>query len=986
MKAVRLLPETHLFLLFVLSVIFPVAAYSDAYTDLLIWTGWGISSKAIQTPGDISKLSFRGSHPPLHLTYGLNTVDQSSKTVPELENNQFYIIQNGQPGDLFNFCFRTPPALSVSNLPSPPVITKSATGRGMSEIKDGGVKLVPLAHDSGRWQYQYSARWRIPTGSQSLLLVVEDNHNGWVIEPECSGIVSESTALPSSLGSKTSDNKKTSFVDIIFRNTETKKNEPDHPDDSSRSSGPLAIPGAPDTADNSEPFPSSGGGGFGGSDDLDDLFKKRPGGGRAPLYVFEWMSELFSRVILVPVPGTDGKTVKKQIWDTRIVLNIKQGWNEQAIIISQELWNKIRAAHLERSSGLFLALSSNPNNPEAVFDHYLSNNPPQSFQTEDYQGYEQQVLILNPKQLRSVSVFPGHCPTGVSCPGGAGQAEKQTADLRPSSYARSQEYGRLYQDRGGFGGRGSDEDDGSGGAPNNGLCIVCQNPAKPVFLYNKCQDCLDSETNLLEEEPVIEQPPEIRRGEAIPISAPKAVDTSAVIIFQWFKNLLAGTGDYFHHREYYKLPQLYKLLTHSFLSNVNTLRKFHSKWNEFTRGNVGLYDLILEVGKLVKSQGGEKHVEVARIVKALAFYRKEFVNEDGVGELRNNLKTYLETNNILPTDDEVLYSRLDDQQKAELINFIYQKFKQTGDVLKEETVPSQFNIIRMLNVLAREVYSKYGFGLPDINDQGLKIIVWGYPLNNKYSFITQLNNERLSISPSHQSLQGLVSAIGADVAGKAEDVRAMITALTVIRSMFEVRAKAILSQCANSSNQVDHDQLDLLGKFAIKARQQLGEILKLSDPEQKEEFIRNMFLIFGVVPREIMDELTQESDPGLGSIRKRRAQVAEDPQHKKSKTRNQSSGPLKIDSAMPEAIYIDLATDIGVKWKMFGRCTGVLKNPHIDNIDANSGDAFEKAYTMLAQWRQMKEDGAPTFRNLLDILGRMALNKTKFEIIGRYGL
>ncbi|WP_252179082.1 hypothetical protein [Endozoicomonas sp. 4G] len=813
MKAVRLFPETRLFLLFVLSVIFPAAGYSDAYTNLLSWTGWGISSKAIQISGEISKLSFRGNNLPLHLTYDLNTVDQGSKTVPELENNQFYIIQDGQPGDLFNFCFRTPPALSASNLPSPPVITKPATGRGMSKIQDGGVKLVPLAHDSGRWQYQYSARWRIPTGSQSLLLAVEDNNNGWVIEPECSGIVSESAALPSSLGSKTSDNKKTSFVDIIFRNTETEKNEPD--DDSSRSSGPLAIPGAPDTADYSEPFPSSGGGSFGGSDDLDDLFKKRPGGGRAPLYVFEWMSELFSRVILVPVPGTDGKTVKKQIWDTRIVLNIKQGWNEQAIIISQELWNKIRAAHLERSSGLFLALSRNPDNPEAVFDHYLSNNPPQSFQTEDYQGYEQQVLILNPKQLRSVSVFPGHCPTGVGCPGGSSQAEKQTADLRPSSHTRSQEeHGRLYQDRGGFGGRRGDGDDGSGGAPNNGLCIVCQNPAKPVIASNICRECLDPEFEL-----------------------------SAFTNFQEVKRLEKKAWTYFDFSDHYNLPKLYELLTRSFLSNRDALHKFNTAWVKFLRGDVGLDDIISKVDVLAQ--------------------RNEF--ESQMSFFENELKDCLKSNNIFPMDDpgEVLYSGLGHKKKVELINFIYYKFKHTSNLLKEEMVSSQYNIINMLNDFAKEIYDEYGFGFPFTIGEEFHIIPWGHPYSIKHAFITPSSREVLVDNPSYQTLQDLALAITGNKLSEADDVRAMFTAMALIGSMFEECGRTMFRKPAALSKELDDEQLDSFAKFTFKAREQLIEILNAGDPEQKDEFIRSMFLIFGMVPKQLADELSQEWDPRI---------------------------------------------------------------------------------------------------------------------------
>ncbi|WP_252179084.1 death domain-containing protein [Endozoicomonas sp. 4G] len=977
MKAVRLLPKTHLFLLFILSVIFPIAGYSDAYTNLLSWAGWGISSKAIQTPGEISKLSFRGTHPPLHLTYGLNTADQSSKTISELGNDQFYIIQNGQPGELFNVCFRTPPALWAGNLPSPPVITKPA-GQGMPEIQDGGVKLVPLAPDSGRWQYQYSARWRLPTGHQSLLLTVEDNNNGWVIEPQCSGIVSESTASPSSLSRNTSDNKNRSSVDIFFRNTQAENN----PDDNGRFSGPLGIPDAPVAADNSEPFPSYGGGGFGGSDDLD--FKKRPGGGRAPLYAFEWMSELFSRIILVPVPGTDGQTVQKQIWDTRIVLNIKQGWNEQSIIISQELWNKIRAARLERSTGLFLALSGNPDNPEAVFDHYLSNNPPQPLQTEDYQGYEQQVLILNPKQLRSVSVFPGHCPTGVGCSGGTSEVEKQMANLKPPSYTESQaqKYGRQYS--GGYGGgKKSGEDDGSGGAPKKGVCQSCKNPYKTIYAFNMCQECLDLQSEMIEQEPTREPPPEIKRGEAIPISVAKEVDTSAVTICQWFKHLREQAGNYFYLSEYYKLPQLYKLLTHSFLLDRDTLSKFHLKWLEFLRGNVGLYQLISVVGELAKSQDVKKHVEVARIIKALAFYRSEFENEDAHELFGNGLKDYLTSKNILPPNDsdQALYSGLDPRQKDELINFIYQIFKQTGDVLKEEMVPSQYKTMVMFNSLAREAFDKFRFGFPVINNEQLEVVAWGFAVNPNYSFVSLFNKAKLRDGPNRRTLQDLALTITGNPF-ETEKIRAMFTALAVIRSMFGERSKAIFPNQDALSQILVYEQPEFLRTFTITATRQLVEILRVSDPEQKDEFIRNMFLIFGTVPKELAGELTQQWNPGLGSEKQAVAQAAAHPQHKQSKRNNQGSSI--IDNRLPDELLLDLADELSIHWKLFARNTGDLKKAVIDNIDADNNLVYDKAIEMLHRWQQVK--GKVTFRDLLRVLEKSKFNGIRFSIIERYGL
>ncbi len=868
MKTARLLTMTHLFFLFIVSVVLPFDAYSAAYANLLSWTGWLSSSKAIEkrtaVSEGISKLSFIGSGPPLLLAYGGKTVDENIKTVSELEDNQLYIVLNSQPGDLFNFCFRTPPAFSSGTLPYPPVITKPLTGQSMPHMQNGGVRLIALAPDSDRWQHEYLARWRLPPGNQSLVLSIEDNESGWVLEPECSGIVSESTGSPSSLDSSVHDghnfgDKKKSSVDIIFRNTETLKNEPDHPEDKSRLSGALAIPVASDSADNHESFTSSGGGGFGGGNDFDDLFKKRPGNGMAPLYYFEWMSELVSSMVLMP--DNDGQTVKKRIWDSRIVLKIKQGWNEQTIIISQALWDRISRANLERSSELFLALSRSPDDPEAAFNHYLDSNRAQPLQTEDYSRYAQQGFILSPEQLRSVSVFPGYCPTGTGCSGGTSQVEKEMAGLgmQPPTYTQSQrDYGRHNQ--GSRGGRNSGGDDGSGGSPNAGLCQKCR---KPVLAFNKCRECLNRESDLVELEATEEPLAAIRRDKEMPVSEAKDFNTSAIHVFRWFQSLRFNEkkrGGYFRTNDFCNLPELYNLLSHGLASDKNNLSKFHSKWVEFTKGNLELYHLISEVGELAKSQGGDDYVEVTRIIKSLALYSNIYESEVALKLFRNELLHYLKSNDLLVSDDwdQVYYSGLTQQKKASLINFIYQVFKITGRSLQEEIVPSEYKTIVMFNRLARDIYAEYNFGLPDINDQGEGYtIMWGYPDHIQYSFITRSNMNRLREGRSHQALQKLALDISGDESSGAENVRAMFTALVIIRSMFAERLRKVFPEHAFLLKDVPRVQLEFLRTFTLKAREQLVEVLKLTRPEKKDEFVRNMFLVFGMVP----EELSQEWSP-----------------------------------------------------------------------------------------------------------------------------
>ncbi len=826
-----------LFFLFTLLVTFPLTGHCAAYTSLVSWAGWGSSSKAIQAPGEISKLSFIGSNPPLLLTYDRKAVGDNGKTISELENNQFYVILDSQPGNQFNFCFRTPPASSTGNFPSPPVFKKPVTGQAMPDIQNGDIRRIASAPDSDRWQHEYSARWRLPAGHQSLVLAIEDNDNGWVIEPECSGFFSESAALPSS---HTSANKKTSFVDIFYRNQQAVKNGLDHSDDKSRLSGPFAIPGASGTADNSEPFISSGGGGFGSSDDLGDLFKRRPGGGIRPLYSFEWMSEQFSRVILLP--GTGGQTVKKQIWDNRIVLTGR---------------------------------------------------------------YAQQEFILSPKQLRSVTVFPGQVPTGIGHPGGGRtrQAGSQ-ADLNKAPAANTRfQSGSGRQSQGSSGGRKSGResggDGGAGGSPNRWSCLIC---GKPLLAYNRCKACLDRDSSVLERELTEELPPAIGQDSEVSESGTKQADTSAIRLFEWFKTLNSNSNSYiressFHISHDYNFPTLYKLLTQSFMSDKNTLSKFYSKWVKFLNYSMSLYQLISEVGELAKSQGIEDYVEVARIVETLAVNREEFESETRSTPFRNVLLDHLRMKKLSsPYDpDQIYYSRLGHQEKAELINYIYQVFKETSLSLQAEKFPSRFITTAMLNEFARDVYAKYGFGMPDpemSNNGLLQILMWGCGNSGGYSFITPYNKKFLlgfTGGPLHVQAVAVTNYQSLEF----RDVEAMFTALVIIRSMLGPTLLGMFPERKYFCEYAPIEELELLSTFALKARGQLVRFLESRGAEEKDRFIHSMFLIFGMVPTELSRELLDPEPVPIAQAVAHEVARLRDQQSKKS-----TSEPVTSSSAL----------------------------------------------------------------------------------------
>ncbi len=567
------------------------------------------------------------------------------------------------------------------------------------------------------------------------------------------------------------------------------KNGSDHSDDSSRFSGPFAMPGASGTANNSETFTSFAGGGFSSGDDLGDLFKRRPGSGMRPF------------------------------WDTRIVLKIMQGWNEQFIII------------------------------------------------------------------------PGQVPTGIGHSGGTGQAGSQGGDLDsapPTQFQGShgRQNGRQNQDSGG--GSDSDEDDGAGGSSNSGPCQICKKKTALVF-NNKCKECLDRESGVLEQESTEERPSAMGQD--------READTSAIHLFEWFKTLDSDERlreDCFHRNDYYKLSALYRLLTKSFISDKNTLSEFYPKWVKFLNGSLSLYHLISEVGELAKSQGIEDYVEVARIVKALALY--EFENEAALEQFSNELLNQLMNNNFLASDDpsQIVYSEIGYSRRSLLIKYIFEIFKDASLPLEYEQFPSRLITIRMLNQFARTVYGKYGFAMPDIDSSygnSIEVPVWD---TGEYSFVT-LSNIRYLRGVINQPLHILALKVTVNEYLYFRDVEAMLVACVLIRSMLGQRLSDMFPEHVRFAQHVPSQQLELLKTFTLKASEQLVKFLKDRGAEEKDKFIHSMFMIFGMVPEELSDEL---SDPEPAPLTQADTHAVAHSQYQQSETSTSQS--VTLDSAMAQ--------------------------------------------------------------------------------------
>ncbi|WOG28537.1 death domain-containing protein [Endozoicomonas sp. 8E] len=615
-----------------------------------------------------------------------------------------------------------------------------------------------------------------------------------------------------------------------------------------------------------------------------------------------------------------------------------------------------------------MALLRNPDNPEAAFDHYQSNNPEQ---TEDYRGYTEQEFILSPKQLRSVSVFPGSCPTGISCPKGTEATAKGTrVDLKdPPSYRQSQK-DYSHQNRRTFGGSGNGEDDGSGGAPNNVYCQHCQKQ-KPVVFNNMCFDCANDGMVAFERD--LSEPPPIVRTKEVPVAMAEWVDTSAIRLSRWLVDLIYEERELslFHRSTFYKKYELYNLLTESFLQHKETLDKFHKYWIKFSRGSISAGNLILQVGALAKNHGIDRHVEVARIVKTLARHRKIFETQAYFDQFTENKLANELIGNNLATHNELynlVYSQVDGQKKKELMDFIYQIFKQTSDLLAEKTVPSKYDTFRYLGELSRELFRDYRFGFPNYRDGQLDIIPWGF---GQHTFITQSNRHKLERNLQSQTLYGLGFYVSDNNPSTPEEVKAIFTGLAILSTS--------LMESGKFMHKLSQDQRELFIDFAKIARKELTNLLNSTSSEQKNAFLSSMFFVFGEVTRELADELAQEQSSTPVSEAQAALRTAAEPRHE------QTTG-YTLDSPLPEEIFTDYGYEIGTKWKMFARRTEAgFREPQLEAIDHDNRQLFEKVMAMLHQWKRGSRRPI-TFRDFLSTLKKIDRNDIRSSIEKRYNL
>ncbi|UYM16874.1 WD40 repeat domain-containing protein [Endozoicomonas euniceicola] len=465
MKTIKLLVINQLLLLLALSFFLPMTGYGSAFSILpgSMWRDSPSNKAAVK----ISQIVLANDAPSLHFSYEIN---KTPSDFVQPEKNQVYTRWDGCKNDSLRICFRRAAKVFEGGYSYPPTIS------GSTELN---VEMGEVTPDEGGWQSVASVRL---TGKGSGWLAIAGD-DGWRIAPDCSGIDSDDSSVL--------NRSEKPSVDLVVPTAlvlEKGNNAEDHGSPYSRRS----LPDISDiTKQNNLPGDrddlltgSSGGGSF---DDLDDSFKRRPGGsGRRPLFFFEVTSRMHG--VAVSIPGTAGQPgeVKKLVLRPQIILVIWRGWERQEIPVTSQMWCSIKRVGLDRDPGLFLALAeSDPDKLKETLENYLKKHSPLA----DVLSYHCEDLNLNPKagnaRLLSVSVFPGSCPSGVGCSGGEKEANGTMNDLprnNPDCYACNN-HGQPVKSFGNNGGGG----DGSGN-PEINSCTFCGNAQ--VNSNGLCTNCL----------------------------------------------------------------------------------------------------------------------------------------------------------------------------------------------------------------------------------------------------------------------------------------------------------------------------------------------------------------------------------------------------------------------------------------------------------------------------------------------------------------
>ncbi|UYM16860.1 WD40 repeat domain-containing protein [Endozoicomonas euniceicola] len=476
MKTIKLLVINQLLLLLALSFFLPMTGYGSAFSILPEWM-WR-DSPSNKAAVKISQIVLANDAPSLLFSYEIN---KTSSDFVQPEKNQVYTRWDGCKNDSLRICFRRAAKVFEGGYSYPPTIS------GSTELN---VEMGEVTPDEGGWQSVASVRL---TGKGSGWLAIAGD-DGWRIAPDCTGIDSDDSSVL--------NRSEKPSVDLVVPTALVLKkgnNAENHGSPYSRRS----LPDISDiTKQNNLPGDrddlltgSSGGGSF---DDLDDSFKRRPGGNdRRPLFFFEVMSRMHG--VAVSIPGTAGQPgeVKKLVLRPQIILVIWRGWERREIPVTSQMWCSIKRAGLDGDPGLFLALAeSDPDKLKETLENYLKKHSPLA----DVLSYHCEDLNLNPKagnaRLLSVSVFPGSCPSGVGCSGGEKEANGAMNDLprnNPDGYACNN-HGQPVKSFGNNGGGG----DGSGN-PEINSCTFCGNAQ--VNSNGLCTNCLTAKQEAAKEKP-----------------------------------------------------------------------------------------------------------------------------------------------------------------------------------------------------------------------------------------------------------------------------------------------------------------------------------------------------------------------------------------------------------------------------------------------------------------------------------------------------
>lgn len=596
-------------------------------------------------------------------------------------------------------CFRYTNELSTLP-PSRPQV--SITGSTVNDHLTPSLSSVKF--DKHKHHYYFSARLNLNKNGQIKLSNI--NTGQWALDSDCSGI-------------HTNDDRRLSSETLVVLSSAA----PSEPaQDETKWPAPFPITSA-DQSQTDDGSYSTGGGYY---DDSDNDFKKRPGDGFRSLPFFEYASKL--GINLVPVANSHGNTLKLRQQYTlqmNVVLTLFQNGNAREVIISPELWNKIKLFGRYLDPQLVLHLTNNPFDPEQAYQDYLKELSKQSFPYPE--GYIHWLLATLPDLIPvKTTILPVNTPTPVSHPGGETEKGNNNEGFTVSGGEGARGGHNIF----GQWSSGSSErnnNGGDGGDDGNEKSLICQGCSKPITRLTRGQPlCSECYVKSRQRAASQQKPLPNIKTQKVRSSAEVVVTTTPreVQAYQWLLSLPENEIDRtLLTLNDYRAEKLYQELCYQLRSKPDLLYELAKTMAEVATGSASMKDLLITVGVLAEKNGLDQHKVVSELLLTIIRYSSDLLKSDEAGtvnaarlqRLKGKLLSFSFGNRDF--DNAELHPISDDGINT-MRTKVYKMFTQLTHSMGAEQIPVTADFLEHLNELFGQLFGRFSFGVPIEGEEG----------------------------------------------------------------------------------------------------------------------------------------------------------------------------------------------------------------------------------------------------------------------------